>query len=372
MKASIQDKDILHSINPNELETFLRTRGWHRENFQPERFSIWVRHVQDKSFEVLIPLNRSYRDYSVRMAEVLRTLEKVENQTQFEVLSDIQTIRSDVIKIGVEGDNFQQGSMPLKEGVKFIQQAYDLLLAAACSTVIPREVIPARKPVQASNYMETVKLGQSEVGSYIITLHSPIPSLDPGETLSPFERDVTRTLFRSISHTIDVATVARQYGNIHSIKEAVPIGVSANLCEALVRLQKETGASLTKFNINWSPEYGIEDDLTEQLTIPAELTPFIQEAAEYLYELASSEKHEYRLVGRVEALEGDMNSGGMVKIKGAIRVGTRLVRIILTREDYKQAYVAHGQKSTVSVYGTLTKVGRFYYLEDPTGFTIES
>lgn len=377
MKASIRDKTVLQSIEPDELTSYLQAQDWQRESYQPEKSSTWIRHSHSTTYEILVPLSRSFRDYPVRLAEVLETLETAENRSQFLILADIQSVRSDVIKIGIEGEYYQHGSMPFQEGVKFIQQAYDLLFAAACSAVRPQEVIPARKPARAVGYMQTVKLGQSEAGSYIITLHSPIYSRGTSpqsESSRPFERLVTRTLFQAVERTIDVAEASRQTGLVEKFREVVSYGVSANLCEALVGLQKETASDRVKLYVNWSPVQGIEEGLTRQLIIPAELAPIIQEAAQYLNELALNKIEEYTLWGKVEALEGDMNSGGVVKIRANIpyQTGTRLVRVKLSREDYEKAYAAHGGEHFVSVRGTLTKEGRFYYLNDPGHFIIQS
>lgn len=87
MKAAIRDPNTLKSIEPSRVASYLEMRGWHQENYIPEKASIWT--LSDRSeeqFEVLLPLNPSFKDYAIRISQILKTLEAVEQRSQSEIL----------------------------------------------------------------------------------------------------------------------------------------------------------------------------------------------------------------------------------------------------------------------------------------------
>ena len=49
-----------------------------------------------------------------------------------------------------------------------------MVLAAACSLREPRPVYGARNDREANEFMRRVRLGQTEVGSFVVTILSPV------------------------------------------------------------------------------------------------------------------------------------------------------------------------------------------------------
>lgn len=89
MKVTIRDRDVLGSIPPGNLDTYLRIRGWQEVRKEENRFSIWHKQDDRDTFEILLPLNSEFRDYPIRVAEMLSNLEIVEERSQLDILYDI-------------------------------------------------------------------------------------------------------------------------------------------------------------------------------------------------------------------------------------------------------------------------------------------
>ncbi|MEH2074204.1 MAG: hypothetical protein V7K57_07405, partial [Nostoc sp.] len=83
MKATIRDIDVLKSINPLEVASYLETQGWKEQRQINDIASVWTLELaQGDNVEILLPMNPEFRDFSARMREVLQNLEIVENRSQ--------------------------------------------------------------------------------------------------------------------------------------------------------------------------------------------------------------------------------------------------------------------------------------------------
>ncbi|OKH52846.1 hypothetical protein NIES2101_13415 [Calothrix sp. HK-06] len=94
MIVTVRDPNILSNLDPKAITTYLKARGWLEESHIPEKESVWVNSTNDQEYDeydITLPLNRTTRSYALRMAEILETLEKVEERSQLDILSDLIT-----------------------------------------------------------------------------------------------------------------------------------------------------------------------------------------------------------------------------------------------------------------------------------------
>ena len=163
----------------------------------------WLWTLENGScLDVVVPADRTIRDFRRRIAETLQTLEAIEQRSQLEILADIQQASADIVRWRWIEDNSEDGTIPLESGQQFIAQVLSQLLAAACSAVYPRQFFASRKPARATEYLRQARLGQSDRGSYVVTVHSPVPPLITmagfQEESEPFERRVALTLANAL------------------------------------------------------------------------------------------------------------------------------------------------------------------------------
>ena len=97
-------------------------------------------------------------------------------------------------------------SVTLDVGVTLDQQSREMLLAAACAERAPQAVFRAAANKDAAEYLKSVRLGQTEQGSFVITLLAPPPpllqpALDPAWDdldAEPFSRRVSLRLVTAL------------------------------------------------------------------------------------------------------------------------------------------------------------------------------
>jgi hypothetical protein len=133
----------------------------------------------------------------------------------------------------------------LDDGVVLVRETRGLLVAAARSVVERRaHHPPGQPPGPVRAYLDRVRLGQTEQGSYVVTLLSPIGT-DAAEAEragrlpleDPFPRTAVAMLARALETARDTAErVAAGVGRLETFHETVEAGVSANLCDSLAKI----------------------------------------------------------------------------------------------------------------------------------------
>jgi hypothetical protein len=373
MRATIYDSAALNAITPVELAAYLRARGWVQTWQNGDRAAFWSYSADATQFDIIMPLRRELADYNTRMAETLDTLEVVERRSQLEIIRDLFTASCDVVRLRARPDGSSSGMVRMDEGVELVQYARELVMAAACSTDQKKAVFSSRKPNKALNYIKNAKFGQTEQGSYVITLISPVSvtfdtsSKDELFPDGPFRRQVIETLASAVSNVRSAALTVAVTGNIKVFDETIRNGVSANLCDAIVGLSRVSPNDGFSIDFSWAAALPTSETKPESIQIASDSVSIIEDAARHFREITPRE--EFTLEGIVVSLKREPGSPiGYVKLLGFIDEKPRSVSIQLREMDYQLAVQAHKQHQPVSCVGELLKEGRSFELRNARSF----
>lgn len=91
MTTPARDPVLLAQVKPHQLVSYLRDRQWEKDR-PGETSETWTFSESDETFEVLVPLDRTLRDYPHRIADVLNTLQALEGRAKLQVLSDLLSL----------------------------------------------------------------------------------------------------------------------------------------------------------------------------------------------------------------------------------------------------------------------------------------
>ena len=363
MKALITDRRVFESLKPLDLISYLRSEGWVLSGYLGESGTVWRREGQ----EVLLPQDPGLADYPRRIANILDTLAEVENRSQLEIVRDLATASSDVIRVRVASPSGADGSLALEKGVSMFENVKDILLSAARAAVAPRAYYRSRLPGPADDYMRKVRLGQTEHGSYVVTLVCPVsPELqvsDPAGTAAleePFDRRVTRTLAGALQKTVLAAREAVLNQDMTPFTAAVRDGVSSNLCNALAEIGAGVEDGQVEVGFSWSRSRRKPEFPVSRILVPRDSIPVMQEAARVLKETYLDD--DFELIGPVVRLESPAAAeGGDVLIYAGVDT-LRRVKVHFEASDYAKAVQAHQQGLEVRCRGRLEKEGRYFVL----------
>lgn len=374
MKAVIRDAEQLRSLNPIELSTYMRATGWTPE--PDSNVWTWGDH------EVLVPTSRTSRDFALRVSEVLRELEAVEQRSQLQIFADLSRVATDVIRISANSPMALDGTVLIEDGIGFVNNIRELVLASACSAIKAKPIHASRKPDDAVAFMKKcVRLGQTERGSYVFTVLCLIPPrlvvtaeeagqlFDPPMEPEPYERKVTTTLVQSLHAVVEASQVAARLGRIDPFISAVALGVSTNLCDAIVGLGEnadpDKGLPIT---FSWSRSRPLVSTVHSNLVIAGESLPIIKEASREMKQTAPESDTLVR--GHVLKLESEApEEGGKIHI--ADYESKRRIVVLLDAINYHTALNAHGENRIVSCVGDVIKAGRSCTIRNAHSFVVE-
>lgn len=377
MRIDNFDQGLLDSIRPFELTTYLRSRGWRVLAERLNKATVWVTGEGEKEFDVLVPDHRRYADYAVRLGDVLRTLSEQEGRSEVEIVKDLQAATADLLRLRAPHPDAESGTLPFDLAVAFVERSRDMMLAAACAAIARRAVYARRKPQAAMNYLHNLRMGQTERGSFVLTILSPVspelrtsqPELIDTPAEAPFERKVTTTLMSALSKLSTAATFASRHGVMEPFEESVSSGVSANLCDAIAGMAEVTGGERVDFQMTWSAGRPQEAPTPTLVTFDSDVIPFIAEAARQFRQTSPIDDTEIegivtRLDRQPKASEGD------VTVTALVEEQIRKVTIHLPRDTYASAVLAHHQRRPVRCTGELVKEGLGLKLLNPRDFVI--
>ena len=367
-----REKLGLASVSLRSLNTYLSSHGWRKTDSYAD--SGFVFGLENETSELLVPA-RVLSDYQRRIEDILETLADVEQRESLAILRDVTTSEYDLIRVHLP-DPTLGGTVLISEGVSLFQESHNLLLAAACSASRPQRAYRAGRNQEANDYMDSVRFGQTEMGSFVASLLSPVPpnlvgqaDLNTGLPPEPFARRVTRKLVSGLRSVKTAVTLADHGGDISAFEQSVPQGVSANLCEAIANLLDVESSGGFDVSVSWSlvrepPEGRVKVDFN------GSDTPVLREASRILRD--RQERPNERIDGYVYSLaRGQAQFTGRVTLKAIVDGAISSVRVDFTPPDYSGIVEAHNERKVVSLEGDLRRDGQRWVLDNPRDLEVQ-
>jgi hypothetical protein len=364
MRAQILDAEVLRAVSPAALAAFARQAGWVRMEAFGAHADVYAAEGRP---EIVIPRSSQVGDYASVVSRLLSTFADVFATDELGVYRDLAIADHDVIRVRAVG-GAEDGSVPIEDGVVLVGQAREMLLAAACATRIPQPLYRAGANREAAEYMRRVRLGQTEHGSFVVTLLSPVspalqPPLDPAWVAledEPIERQVTRRLVGALEASRAAAERVVSGDAVEAFEAAVAEGVSANLCEAMADMIER--AELIEVSVTWAKTRPTPE-VRHRVTFSRPDADVLREVGRVFRE--RQPRPDVTLFGSVVRLRReDAEVDGQVTFKALIDDREQSVVAILDQSNYGVAVRAHGERNPVVLRGDLARVGQRWRLEN--------
>lgn len=344
---------------PAEILGWLRSLG----AVETDRSARWttIRWEVDGQPVVLdVPLLVGARDYAQAVQTLIADISEVQRRNPQAVLADVRSACLDVIRLTLRGPGMENGSLGVGAGVGTLQGARDLLLAAACSAIEPRSAYLGRKPVQALDFLELAKFARVERGSVVLCIEVPVPPLLQGavphtdaEMPEPeLARRVTRQLVTGMVALQDALPDCSAADSIEPAVSRVTTGVSANLCDAIMRMLEAARAEELGMSVGFASRRQVPVSLPRKATFRASDMAMLREVARGLQ--ARNEAQFVTVLGPVVRLHSlSPATGGSATLQVDLEGRVRLVRLDLDAKNYNVALEAHKAFQFVAVQGIL-------------------
>ena len=349
------------AVSPDALAAYVRSCGWAKGDRYGEHSDVYV--AEGKP-ELVLPSTDRLGDYPSVVGQLIKILSEFAGQGQLSLYNDLVTANRDVVRVRV-GESVD-GSLNVNSGVDLIGGSRDMLLAAACSLREPQPVYRAGANREANDLLSRMRLAQTEHGSFVVALWTPvvsppIPELFPEFGEADFDQPAERRLTRRLAEGLQAIRLAIERvveGVQGAFLERVDEGVSANLCEAVAKLIAPFPT--LDVSVTWARTRPIDSRQTEIRFGKAD-APILVEAAR-LFRLREP-KPDVRLFGFVRRLGRDeTESDGAIALNTSFEGRQVSVTVTLKQSDYERAIQAHRDRAPVGLRGDLERAGRRWRL----------
>lgn len=368
------DRDA-SGLSVEQIQAYLLSKQWFEDGKIRSVATIWHRQ-QDEYAEVVLPLS-SVKDFQPRVHDALTAVASFEERKVSDVIGDIKQLFSNVITVRVVHADTKDGTIPINDGVLLISKARDMLSSAAQAVYAKRRHFAGPAPKDARDYLDSLLLGQTEVGSYVVNVIAPnqtnfvVDQEVTGPTIAeavPLSKAITSSLVTGLAAFSKASTRYAEIGSLKAFDDAILSGVSANLCDALLGFS------------------GAKRDRTFEITITAAADPmFVSESHKFefdgrqvdvLEKVSGYYKDDYVLPNRVltgyitKLVRPKDETAGTITLDSTLSDVERKVRVALTGDDYHLAVIAHDKGEMVRVHGDVHIKPKSAELLNPNNFGI--
>ena len=367
MSSDTLPEDILQLIKPQQVRGYAIAKGWQRVPNVNGEIALF-NHPQGRFDQLIVPMDESFDDYAKRLREVAENLSVFESRPVAEVLNDLLTPESDILRYRVSSSATGRGSIPLIEGIRLLDGAKRSILAAACSVVNPVSHHPRMSRTEAQQLLSACQLGQTERASFAVSVSCPLRAVEQDQVLrpdnEPFTRRAVSNLMRSLSRVV-TSIEADTVPDIFEAHEHQPV-LSANLCEALLQMQPIEEDSHLDVKVSWATTLKPRDPIPVIVRIKHEYFAIIEDISKKLRPAQAPAASLF--VGNIDNLGGEPGTDGRMQGEAMLSVmyeeQMQLVRVELSADDWQTAHTALGVHGIVKFRGILHRGTRVHRITD--------
>ena len=376
-------------VSADVLRRALRRLGWSEVGSFRGTLQYWEPRVRTDEYAGQLHLPRVVLPLSSELSDAEDLLQEAEDflATQYreEYSQAVETVRLllsrhlDEVEVRRATSN-AAGLIQWQLGNEAVVSTREMLAASAKAASSKKKRFYNAEAVIAEEFLAQCFMGQTKVGSYVVTALTPAEaSLATSTSTKKVQprisgRLVTETLADSLEAVKDaIAEAKSKNGQIEAFEIAVAAGVSHELLSALEPLTRgsESGIEIAYYRT-------ADDELTDAPATPRSVTfaftpedsLIIAKAREYFE--ATPQPKPARLTGEVTDLRNS-SAEGEHRIKLAARVNgkPKSVTVELLVDQYDSAMEAHRRGRLFTVVGELEMVKRNAYLRTPERVIIE-
>lgn len=258
MIVLIRDRDALLSVSIENMRAYLSSDGWTdigRWGESPVNVFALERH--GRTWEILIPHRKAIGGYAENVANSLEILAKVEDRSELDVFHDIMNAGADIIR-ACAANGAGEKPLSLRQSARLYDSSYKMVASAARAAAADKTQANYRGQPRADviEYLDSVQPLRGHDVGYALGLRSPVPKgIGTQEDLeedshTPFPRRATLKLAEALKSSGDAIEESDKNDDFAPFRNAVPLGVSSNLCDAVAELAKVGGG--VEIGLSWA------------------------------------------------------------------------------------------------------------------------
>lgn len=357
-------------ITAASLEKYLIFNNWIRDYDFPNRNMMVFHHNEDV---IAFPASENLEDFYTAMPNTLRILSELLDKEEKEIIKGIATAYYDRIEFRIKSKSAENGKLPLGYAVKCIDGLKELILYSACAEQ-NREPICLKATNNAKEILNNFELGQTEVGSFVINIDIQVVD-DVNEQLALDDTEVNVAMEHKIVKRIGQALNQIEEVNAEKVNldELLPVayedGITANMCDALLKLKPENEDAEIETRIRYASTITKKTDSIETVSLKRNHFSIMSEISNRYRQVEDLEQ--FASAGDIASLKKKRIDGGHFGREVTITVyydgAYRNIKAELGEDDYRIACDAHRDEMQVEIAGILDrrkKIWEFTHVSD--------
>ena len=134
---------------------------------------------------MIIPIEKDLADYKQAMFEAIEQIALLEGQSTEQLMLYLLNPNTDILKIRLQKKDIEAGSISFDDAINLFENTKKLIAATAQDVLHPRYIHQGRQEDAVSQFINNCKFGQTEIGSYIISVVCPFAELDESDEYKP-------------------------------------------------------------------------------------------------------------------------------------------------------------------------------------------
>ncbi len=379
--------DLPEGLTAERLIRTLASTGWSFSGGRPDLYERWTLSGTG-SEKILIPIDAERPDYTDLLRDAWNSLTRLAIRAveARAALGALNRAPGDEVRFRKDAQTIR-GAVAWSDGEDLILSARSALVAAAKASLSRRSYYAQRHGTFAKRFLDSVLMGQTQVGSYVVTAYTPVdeifeerPSATPDTTgarrLAGYRgREITETLTTALSAVQEAAAHYNSNGNLDAFEEGVKSGISKELTDAISGMLRHADA--TTIHFDWSPEGqetlplpgGGDAAQESKFTFEASILPVLERAS---VRLAAMTRSEYvTAIGWVSVVSRpSRKQAGIIRLRVVRGSSARTLSVRLSNEQYELAATAVTSNALLRVSGRQEKEGNRFWLYDVTDIMV--
>ena len=377
MIVLVRDRDALLSVSIANMRAYLTSGGWEDTGMWAERpIDVFVTEWGGRTWEILVPHDADIGGYAENVANTLEVLAKVEDRSELDVFHDIMNAGADII-LARSVNGAGEKPLSLRRSARLHDSSYKMVASAARAAAADKTQANYRGPPSRDvlEYLDSVQPLRCHDAGCALGLRSPLPKgfgaqEDFEEDFrAPLSRRATLKLAEALKSSSDAVAESVKKDDLAPFRNAVPRGVSSNLCDAVAEMAKEVGG--VEIGLSWAALRPPSPSVA-----PNPRFVFSERSADILSQAAREFRRdepsmdEY-VVAHVVKLEREIKEfDGRATLSWNRENRPVRLRVEFERSAYDIAIKAFQNRVPLTLTGDIYRDGREYELRKPRGVSI--
>lgn len=358
----------MNTISLSNLKKYLLDNQWIRLD-APAHFPVELwRNNEISNITLRVPCDIDLNDYQEAINRVLKDLSIVYHKDMQDIVNSINFQEN--IMIRVVADDVNNGTIPLSDGATLFQSAESLIKSAASKLFSNKNHGLSKREI-IDEFMNTVRLGQTQVGSYIINIIPPENNL---LHKSQFHLDtiqveeINTVLYNALESLKKSISLYIENDRVEEFDLSRKYGADAAICHSLIQM---SGAQKNRdIEIVLNTRYVNSVEKKSSIYFYSSEMESVQIAYDYFSGRDYLIKNGH-YIGLIVQLKKEIETNfGKVTISTHYNGKPKKISLILNEEQYQSAIDAHKRQNYVQCIGDVHFTKTTAHMTDMKQFSV--